>query len=159
MQKNIPKSWHNIPAICRFASSYKEKPSGCWEWVKSKDGNGYAFIKINQKQWRGHRYSWTLLKGPIPMGMNVLHKCDNPSCVNPSHLFIGTMLDNMRDCAKKGRFYGQRQTHCKWGHEFSKENTYINIGTGARVCRECRRNLQRKYRKNPNGKENISTRI
>jgi len=80
----------------------------CWIWTAGTDKNGYGKFKIRkdciQADQRAHRYSWSLLTGrPIPDGLVVCHKCDKPMCVNPSHLFLGTNLDNQTDCVEKGR--------------------------------------------------------
>lgn len=78
----------------------------CWAWTGGKDSFGYG------KLWRGlgktgralaHRVSWELFYGPIPPGLQVLHRCDNPFCVCPGHLFLGTQKDNMVDMVFKGR--------------------------------------------------------
>ena len=122
----------------------KNTASGCWEWRSSIRGNGYgAFFTHLQPEGRkahaAHRYSWSLINGDIPKGLWVLHKCDNRICVNPDHLFLGDRIDNMKDCASKGRVttIGQsRKTHCVRGHEFDTENTYIKPN-GHRVCRAC----------------------
>ncbi len=80
----------------------------CWVWTdacKKRDGYGIFSAKINGK-WGTHqaqRIAWLLAKGKIPEGHGVLHYCDNPPCVNPNHLWTGTQLDNMRDCAAKQR--------------------------------------------------------
>lgn len=75
----------------------------CWEWVGYKDKDGYGRLKTNQRDLRAHRLSYELHKGVIPIGKLICHMCDNTSCVNPNHLFLGTRLDNSRDCIKKGR--------------------------------------------------------
>lgn len=79
-------------------------PSGCWEWQKGKTPNGYGNISIGrQRQAYAHRVSYFVFNGPISEGLLVRHKCDNPSCVNPEHLELGTQVDNMQDCKKRGR--------------------------------------------------------
>jgi hypothetical protein len=79
------------------------KTDGCWEWTASFRGLGYGQIKVNQKMLYAHRVSWEMANGPIPDGLCVLHHCDNPPCVNPDHLFLGTQADNMRDKVRKNR--------------------------------------------------------
>lgn len=74
----------------------------CWEWQDGTDGR-YGNVTWNGRTEKAHRVSWTLHRGPIPDGMMVLHGCDNPPCVNPNHLFLGTQSVNIRDCTRKGR--------------------------------------------------------
>jgi len=78
-------------------------PNECWEWPLSKDGDGYGRIFIKGKKYRAHRLTWMVFQGPIPQGFHVCHHCDNPPCVNPHHLFIGTNYDNLMDSVRKGR--------------------------------------------------------
>jgi len=77
----------------------------CWEWPGFRN-NGkwpYGFFTLDGEQMPAHRAAWILAYGPIPDGIFILHRCDNPPCVRPSHLFAGTPLDNMRDMIAKGR--------------------------------------------------------
>lgn len=92
----------------RFWSKVRVKaPEECWEWTGSKSEFGYGqtrqIINANGRTTLAHRVSWELKHGPIPNDQWVLHKCDNPPCVNPDHLFIGSQKDNMQDCKSKGR--------------------------------------------------------
>ena len=77
----------------------QDLPDKCWIWVGPKHRQGYGY----HKQMMAHRYSYKLYKGEFPKEMHVCHTCDNPSCVNPNHLFLGTHKDNMRDMYAKNR--------------------------------------------------------
>src|SRR6266536_1594246 len=85
-----------------FLDRITEAESGCWEWQGSKDARGYGKISINGTYWRTNRYSYQYYKGEIGR-LNVLHKCDNPACCNPEHLFIGNQSENAIDMLNKGR--------------------------------------------------------
>src|SRR5260370_21245414 len=77
--------------------------NGCWVYTGHLNSKGYGQIKYNDKLELVHRISYRIMKGRIPKGLFVLHKCDNPPCFNPDHLFVGTQLDNIRDMISKGR--------------------------------------------------------
>ena len=80
-----------------------DKTGPCYVWTGARIPQGYGYIGISGKSVRAHRVSWEIHNGEIPDGLWVLHRCDNPSCVRPDHLFLGTNSDNMNDCASKGR--------------------------------------------------------
>ena len=113
----------------------KAGPDDCWEWNASRQGTGaYGRIGVNGKVELAHRISYELMHGPIPDGLFVMHRCDNPPCVNPAHLSLGTRRDNMEDSMDKNR---RRLSLCKKGlHEFTPENT-IAGASGKRACRAC----------------------
>lgn len=84
--------------------STPEPMSGCWLWCGAAQSKGYGLFHDDDKRLRSaHRGVWEAWKGPIPVGAHVLHSCDNPACVNPAHLFLGSNTDNMRDKVSKGR--------------------------------------------------------
>lgn len=91
------------PAERFWAKVDERQPNDCWEWQGAQHEFGYGDFVIDGKHWKAHRLSWTYAYGKIPEGMSVLHKCDNPPCVNPKHLFLGTIADNHRDMRQKER--------------------------------------------------------
>jgi transcription elongation factor Elf1 len=99
IKKRSIKRW----VLRRLLERIIKTPSGCWEWQGSRDSYwGYGHMKLEGCSWYVHRLSYAVHKGD-PRGLLICHKCDNPSCVNPDHLFKGTAFDNMQDAYKKGR--------------------------------------------------------
>lgn len=83
-------------------------PTACWLWMAACRETGYGQFSIGDRRaspGRAHRVAWELTRGPIPEGMLVCHRCDTPPCCNPSHLFLGTPADTMRDAAAKGHVH------------------------------------------------------
>mgnify|MGYP001608699181 CR=1 FL=1 len=90
----------------RFETRYEPEPtSGCWLWTGRRDSFGYGVVPLGTRGRRqlAHRAAWELFRGVIQGGLQVCHRCDIPSCVNPNHLFLGTQGDNVRDCHAKNR--------------------------------------------------------
>jgi hypothetical protein len=143
----------------RFEEKYMPEPnSGCWLWMAHINKWGYGEIWDNDEQHNrlAHRVSFTLHGGTVHNELLVCHTCDNPCCVNPAHLFIGTNLDNAKDRETKGRgkhikgtqpnHANTRKTHCIHGHLFDEINTYLTK-EGSRQCKPCTRGRERARRR------------
>ncbi len=96
----------------RFRDKYV-RTSSCWEWIAAKKKTGYGQFQLDGKTVSAHRLIWILYFGPIPDGMHVLHYCDNPSCVRPRHLYLGTHRQNMNDKKIRKRVSGTRNPNAK----------------------------------------------
>ncbi len=114
----------------------------CWVWT-GRTNNGYGYLsgqdtRLDGRGWEfAHRLSWIIEHGSIPVGLWVLHRCDTPPCIRPSHLFLGTSQENTADRVRKGRSArtNAEKTHCSKGHPFNEENT--RWYRGHRSCRIC----------------------
>jgi 5-methylcytosine-specific restriction endonuclease McrA len=132
-----------------------EKTENCWEWTARKNKYGYGEFLYSGRVWKSHRLSYLLEYGDYDFSLIVLHTCDNPSCVNPNHLMLGTQKENVQDMVLKNR-HGKGQIKlitydewlsirpkknkdnvCKRGHKFSDKNTRIKL-VGSRYIRVCR---------------------
>jgi hypothetical protein len=113
------------------------EPDECWPWIGCLGRRGYGDLTVLGEKRKAHRLSWEFANGPLPAGAWVLHRCDNPPCVNPDHLFAGDSATNVHDMHAKGRHRNgkERQRACKRGHEFTGANTYF--WRGHRICRTC----------------------
>jgi hypothetical protein len=118
-----------VPPIDRFLRAIAKSPSpGCWRWTRGKTAFGYGIFHVRVRgTWKkvgAHRFSYEHFIGPVPKGPQVCHHCDNPACVNPAHLYVGTQKQNVRDCVARGRNVNANKRQCRNGHPCSDENTY-----------------------------------
>ena len=142
----MPKG-NPTPARQRFDRLFIPEPmSGCYLWMGTTNGrygtfDDYQLAPYRHRNTYAHRWSFQQHFGAIPAGMEMDHKCRNILCVNPDHLEAVTHLENVRRTPSSGF----NKTHCKYGHEFSTENTWVEK-TGSRHCRECHRLAEAKRR-------------
>jgi hypothetical protein len=104
-----------MPGDLRFWLRVRRVNSGCWRWTGSLDSTGYGQVKRAGRRISAHRYAWEIARGPIAEGLAICHRCDDPRCVNPAHLFLGTQRDNIQDSVAKGRHGSLKQTGKKRG--------------------------------------------
>lgn len=123
----------NPETIRRFWEKVRKDPGGCWVWTASKRAKGYgAFVWADESgkviQGRAHRFSYELHFGAFDDSLCVLHRCDNPPCVNPDHLFLGTRTDNNADMRMKGRNV-RSGTHT-WNYKYGDDHWNTKISDG-----------------------------
>lgn len=131
--------------LIKILGNIKVNERGCWVWQGYCHTQwGYGECSWRSENWPVHRLTWTLMKGPIPEGKILCHRCDNPPCCNPDHLWPGTDKENHLDKTAKGRHHYDKntKTRCKQGHEFTVENTRVvpvpgRPGLYKRQCKTC----------------------
>lgn len=128
-----------------------DSETGCWNWTRPVYGDGYPMGMFRGRQMNISRIVACLYLGLYYKDSHivVLHSCDNPRCVNPKHLLLGTHLANRQDCIDKGRAAHQRRGNfCLRGHALTPDNTFhaVNSNGPYRSCRTCRRDKLRRWR-------------
>lgn len=99
---------HAGPSLAESFWDHVLDVDGCLEWQAARIRSGYGVVWADKRLTYAHRFAWQQTFGAIPDGLRVLHHCDNPPCVRPDHLFLGTAADNSRDMVRKGRMIQQR---------------------------------------------------
>lgn len=129
-RRSGPDSWKNHfwDKVDREGPVHPTLNTNCWVWIASRNKKGYGHLRARGTIAYAHRLAWELKRGPIPEGLWVLHRCDNPWCVRPDHLFLGTHKDNVADCTAKKRWRGGRK----------KKSGHLAVPTSPGVTRRAR---------------------
>lgn len=142
----------------RFNSKFGIRlPDGCWTWIAGKNARGYGQFRVKGRTYLAHRVAFQSANGILPADQVVRHKCDNPECVNPEHLILGSQADNMRDMSERGRVRNQNsdRSHCDNGHPLTEDNILSAPSIrnhGWRRCRTCNLEWRRQNRREQNRK-------
>lgn len=133
----MPRSSSIEIAKARFWSLVSTPDHGCWIYSGVLNDNGYGRFETCGKKYQAHRLAYKWCKGPITLDNQIDHLCHNRACVRPSHLESVTPQENTRRSAGFGQNLWIPTSHCRHGHEYTPENTYLPPGGSSRQCRAC----------------------
>lgn len=133
--KDVPDDLAYPMVLKRLLMYSRRTATGCLEWTRWRNAEGYGYTSFRNHPERTHGLMFRAVKGPIQKGMIIRHTCDNPSCMEPSHLLIGTEADNTADSLARGRHFRAAKTHCKRGHDLAI-HAKVFAG-GGRSCQAC----------------------
>jgi hypothetical protein len=134
-------------SVARFLSKVDQRdPVECWPWLGLMRPNGYGRFPVDGRIVSPHRFAWVLVNGRDPApGMELDHTCRNRACVNPAHMQEVTYRENVLRSNNRAA-QNARKTHCKHGHPFTPENTYVRPDGKGKHCRECNTRRQRELK-------------
>lgn len=138
--------------VSLFTSNRLDPLTGCWNWMGRRDKRGYGYVRYFRKMEMVHRVAMHCWRGfDLQSKLLICHRCDNPSCFNPKHLFVGTQKENIADSRTKNRHFYASRTHCPQGHPYSGTNLIVYSPSPGRPserrgCRICKRENQRRRR-------------
>lgn len=133
--------------LARVLAKVTVTPFNCWDYNGYRTRDGYGRAMWSRRLWLTHRMVYTLMIGPIPDGLVMDHLCKNTSCCNPEHLEVVTRSENTRRGTSWHGFAARQsaKTHCPKGHEYTAENIYRQRGKNGRSCKQCRRDVARRW--------------
>lgn len=127
---------YGLSLAAKIAKYVWIQDDGCWIWTGRLNEGGYGKVCVGRRDALAHRAVYEFCGRAVPSDRFLLHQCDRPSCVRPSHLYIGTQTDNMQDMVRRRRSHSQRKTHCPQGHPLVAGN--LRPARARRGCRSCR---------------------
>lgn len=136
--KDVPDELAFPALLKRLLANSHRTESGCLEWTGWRGATGYGFTSFRGRQRPTHRLMYMVTEGPIPEGLQILHSCDNPPCMEPDHISPGTGKKNMQESVERGRHHEAVKTHCDHGHELVGDNVSF-AESGRRHCKVCSR--------------------
>ena len=140
--------WTQTPILVRFLMrvALPDEAGGCWQWTGTRRPKGYGRFWEGRRHVEAHRFSYEVLVGPIPEGLQLDHLCKNPGCVRPDHLEPVTLQENLKrgNSHLSSAIKASRITHCPHGHIYDEGNTFFY--KGHRYCRTCHRESERRRR-------------
>lgn len=134
---DLRRQWEEVQAY--VMPQIKVAPSDCWEWQGHTNALGYAECGFGGRTWIVTRLMYCATQGDFDPQMDICHTCDNPPCINPLHLWLGTRKQNSRDCIEKGRHYKAVRTHCPRGHSYAEHGRPHSRNPNWRTCTACDR--------------------